>query len=596
MSAGRARWVLLGLAAAMLAVHGAAGWLSPLGGDDWRYLAGLPGGWLARAELADAWGTLLARWPVVHAIATPVAGAAMIAGVFALSARRLPDPRRGSDVLGLALVSCLIWIALPRAGAMWFHRPYAAAQIYGAALAVWFLVPFRLGARLAGAGWPIAMCALGLAVGSATRQIGLAATVGAAIAVARTRQPGRLRWMVPGLAGVAIRFVAGAVRWPRTDLIYVFAHPERSLMRMEPLLAAGGPLIALIALLVIARALVISPDRAATADAADAASVTWSAPLPDAGDSLWWLGGWLGLGVAALLGPSSTAATQLPAVIALCAGALPYLSWLAGSRFARWILIGLVAGVHAAAWTLALSRYRALDAEFHDRMAAIARTPANRVATVAPYADVLPDFWSIGEDWAEAAPRDALAIERWGLAGIDLAPPFRQLEPSPGLHLALEVDGVTDAELAAARPPPVWARDLANARRQFTALLARLRRVAGRDVPARLRVLDGEIVAATPRPIYAAWSDGPDDPGGAGVVAPVVTRSVLDPTSVETLGFPPVLATRLPEAWVVTPAGARSVRCQPGSCRVKIERTERLVLLLCNAARCLAADAQVPHL
>jgi hypothetical protein len=589
VTAGRARWALLGCAAALLAVHGAAGWLSPLQGDDWRQLAGSPDrSWLAaHAELAEVWGYLLARWPVVHAIATPVAGAIAIAGVFTLSMRRLPDPGRWSDVLGLALVSCVIWIALPRAGAMWFHRPYAAAQIYGAALAVWFLVPFRCGARLGGVGWPIAMFALGLAVGASTRQIGLAATIGAAIAVSRTRQPGRLRWMVPGLAGVAIRFVAGAVRWPRTDLVYVFAHPERSLVRMEPLLQAGGPLIALIALLVIARQRVGPPDRAAAADA------RWTAPLPDAGDSLWWLGGWLGLGVAALLGPSSTAATQLPAAIALCAGALPYLSWLAGTRFARWILIGLVSGVHLAAWVLALSHYRALDAEFRDRMAAIARTPANRIATVAPYTDILPDFWSIGEDWAEAAGRDALALERWGLAGIDLAPPFRQLERSPELHLALEVDGVSGAELAAAWPPPVWARDPANARRQFTALVARLRSAVGRDVPARLRVTDGELVAGAPRPIYAAWSDDPDD---AGVVAPVVTRSVLDPTSVETIGVPPALAARLPEAWVVTPAGAHPARCQPGSCRVKIERAERVVLLLCGAARCLAADAQIPHL
>ncbi len=589
MSAGRgARWALLGFAAALLAVHGVVGWLSPLQGDDWRHLASTTGrgGWLAaHAELGDAWGYLLARWPVLHAIGTPVAGAIAIAGVFTLSARRLPDPGRWPDVLGLALVSCLIWIALPRAGVMWFHRPYAAAQIYGAALAVWFLVPFRCGWQLGGAGWPVAMFVAGLAVGSTTRQIGLAVTVGAAIAVCRTRWAGSRRWMVPGLAGVAISFAAHAVRWPRTDLIYVFAHPERSLVRMEPLLQAGGPLIALIALLLVARQLVSSPERAAVA-----ADARWATPVPDAGDSLGWLGGWLGLGVAALLGPSSTAATQLPAAIALCAGALPYLSWLAGTRFARWILISLVVGVHLAAWTLALSTYRELDAGFRDRMAAIARTPANRIATVAPYADVLPDFWSVGEDWAEAAPRDALALERWGLAGIDLAPPFRQLERSPELHLALEVDGVSDAQLAAARPPPVWARDLVNARRQFTALVARLRSAAGRDVPARLRVTDVELAAGALRPIYAAWSEG-----GA-VVAPAVARSAPDPTSDETIAVPPALCTELSEAWVVVPGGPRPARCGAGRCHVKLERAERMVLLLCNAARCLAADAQVPHL
>ena len=582
------RWALVGFAVAALAVHGVVAWLSPLGGDDWRQLAPGPGrgGWLAHAQLGDAWGDLLARSTLFHAIASPVVGAVAIIGVFTLGARRLPDPDRWSDALGVALVSCMIWIALPRAGAMWFHRPYVAAQIYGAALAVWFLAPFRCGWRLGGAAWPVAMFAAGLAVGSTTRQIALAAVIGAAIAVRRPRRPGLRRWMVPGLAGAAIGLVAQAVRWPRTDLIYVFAHPERSLVRMEPLLQAGGPLIVLIALLVVARGLLRPADGAAPDPAP---GPRWGGPVPDAGDSLAWLGAWLGLGVAALLGPSSTAATQLPAAIALAAGALPYLSWLAGARFARRILIGLVAGVHLAAWALALSSYRGLAGEFADRMAAIARTPANRVATVAPYAGVLPDYWWIGEDWAEAAPRDALARDLWGLAGIDLAPPFRQLEPSPDLHLALEVDGVPGALLAAAAPP-AWARDLPGARRQFTALLARLRAVTGRDASARLRVTDVELAAGAPRPIYAAWSEG------AAVVAPAVARSAPDPTSVQTLSVPRAVSAQLPEAWLVTPGGAHPARCDAGRCRVKLERAERLVLLLCDARRCLAADAEVPHL
>jgi hypothetical protein len=481
----------------------------------------------------------------------------------------------------------MIWIALPRAGAMWFHRPYVAAQIYGAALAVWFLAPFRCRWPLVGAGWPVAMFAAGLAVGSTTRQIALAAVIGAAIAVARPRRPGLRRWMVPGLAGAAIGLVAQAVRWPGTDLIYVFAHPERSLVRMEPLLQAGGPLIVGIALLVVAR-LVLQPADAAAPDPAPASR--WGGPVPEAGDSLAWLGAWLGLGVAALLGPSSTAATQLPAAVALGAGALPYLSWLAGARFARRILIGLAAGVHLVAWPLALSSYGALAGESRDRMAAIARTPANRVAIVAPYARIVPDYWWIGEDWAEAAPRDQLARDLWGLAGIDLAPPFRQLEPSPDLHLALEVDGVPDALLAAAAPPRAWARDLSGARRQFTALLARLRAVTGRAASARLRVTDVELAAGAPRPIYAAWSEG------AAVVAPAVARSAPDPTSEQIVSVPRALSAQLSEAWLVTPGGTHPARCADGRCRVKLERAERMVLVLCDARRCLAADAQVPHL
>lgn len=636
--ARRARLALLGLAAAMLAVHGTVGWLCPLQGDDWSFLLGSQPG--LAGPLGDAVATLLARAAPWHAILSPVAGAALVLGTFTLGARRRPDPGRGRDVLGIALVSCMIWIALPRAGAMWFHRSYAAAQIYGGAVVAWFLVPFRCRCRLEGRVWPAVMGVAGLAAGATTRQLAIAAVTGAAVWLVRTPRPQRRRWMTVGLVGAAVGLVAGFVRSPWSELGRVFGRFEPNLVALGPLMRAGGPLILLTALLVLATllrarsrpppagesppapgvptagepatgespavlgvpaagepaageppAVPAAPAAGGSGDAGEAraarATDSPESEPPDAGDALGWLAAWLGLGVAALLGPRGSEATQLPAALALCAGVLPILTWLAGVRFVRWTLVCLVAGVHLVAWTLALSTYGALGAEFRDRMAAIARTPVCQVATVRPYASLAPGFWSIGEDWADLGLRSTLA-RAWGLGGIELAPPFRQLERSPELALALEVDQVSDAELAAAAAPACWPHELAPARRTFAALVDRLRATTGRRVSARLRATGIEFPARRGRPVLAAWSEG------AALVAPEVARSALDVTSRATISIPPSLA-QLPEAWQVGPRGADAVRCAPGRCTIPVQRAERTILVLCDARRCVAADAWVPR-
>jgi hypothetical protein len=315
----------------------------------------------------------------------------------------------------------------------------------------------------------------------------------------------------------------------------------------------------------------------------------WTRETPDAGEALAWLGGWIGLGMASLLGPRSTEATLLPATLALCLAALPVLAWLARVRFARWTLVGLVVVVHAIMWTRALAAYAALDGEFRDRMAAIDRTPAGQIATVTPYTRLVPDDWRIGEDWTEAALREALARERWGLVDIALVPAFRQLEQNPDIELVLEVDHASAAQLAAVHPPVRWARDLPAARRQFTALVARLRAAAGPAVSARLRVTNVDLPAPSARPMFAAWTDG------AAVVAPEVTRSAPDATYHVVFSIPPSLAARLPEAWVVSPRGAEPMRCTAGRCAVPLLRAERTVIARCDSERCLAADALIPR-
>lgn len=604
---GGPRLALLGFVAALLAVHGIAGWLSPLAGEDWDYLLGGHRG-AAGSPLGDLVGWLLVRSALAHPLGGAVAAVAVILGGFALGARRLPDPRRGSDALGVALVSCILWIALPRAGAMWFHRSDAAAQIWGAAIAAWFLVPYRCRSPLTGRGWPAAMALAGLVAGAATRQVALAAVVGAAIWTARTPRREWRAWMAAGLAGAAAGLIAGFARSPWIELGRVFGRLEPTLVAMAPVLRAGGPVIAATALLALAvrlrrpaglgdahgrrgpggsRGPLAGESSGSVAAGASSGSAA-SEPGFDAGDALGWLVAWLGLGVAAQLGPRASEATLLPAAVALAAGALPALTWLAGARWIRRALVAAVIGAHAAVWILALSAVGAHGGELRERMAVIAATPAGRVATVRPYAELQPGYWSPGEDWAELALRTRLA-RAWGLAGIELAPGFRGLERGAELDLALEVDGASAEEVVAAAPPARWPGELAPARRAFVELVERLRKATRRPVVARLRVRGLEDAALRGRPVLAAWADA-----GA-VVAPEVRRAALDGYGRAVISIAPELAARLDDAWQIDPGGAAPVRCPAGRCAVQVQWTEVTALVLCDATRCLIAEAWRPR-
>ncbi|HMG52107.1 MAG TPA: DUF6056 family protein [Kofleriaceae bacterium] len=580
MQGGRGpRLALLGTAAALVGVHAAVGALSPLQGSDWDGVIGAHRALVG--PLGDALAALAARSTPWHAVSSAAASLALVLGAFRLAARRGGDPGRWSDVLGVALVSAVIWIALPRAGAMWFQRSYAATQVTGAALVVWFLVPFRCRTALAGRAWPAVMFVAGLAAGATTRQCALAAVIGAAIWTRRTPRAERRAWMMLGLAGAVIGLVASVVRAPWVELGRVVTRFEPDLVALAPLVRAAAPLVALIGLLVLARQL-----RARAPDGLDVAAAPEPPAALDAGDALGWLAAWFGFGVAGLFGPRASEATLLPAAVAFAAGALPVLQWLAGTRWIRRVLIGLAIGVHAVAWSAALATYRELGAVFDARMTAIARTGVGGVATVAPYPRAQPGFWSIGEDWADLGLRTSLA-RAWRLAGIELAPPFRQLEHSPELELVLELDGATPDQLAAAGAPRRWPGELAPARRTFTALVARLRATTGRPVIARLRVAGLEFTARHGRPLLAAWSDG------AEVTAPDPARTSIDTRAV--ISIAPKLAVQFGEAWVVRPQTAEPAECTAGKCSVPVERAETTALVLCNAERCLAAEAWVPH-
>jgi hypothetical protein len=575
---------------ATLAVHGVIAWWSPVQGSAWQTLlrAQRGGSWLAGVrQTSELCSALVAHATSFHVIVTPLAGLAVLVGTFTLAARRLPDPRRWDDVLGIALVSSLIWVVVPRAGVMWFHRPYAT-QIVGAALVVWLAAAFRcrwrartggdvdasVGARgeaglMASAGSSVAMFVAGWLAATTTLQLAVAALVGVGIALARLPRSERQRWMWGALAGVALGAIVCFVRWRWAD---------SSRLRLDASLAAlsqragdAAVVITAIGLVVLGRLWHATRRGLALA-------------LPDSGEAGRWLAAWLGLVVASLLGPRAPEAALLPASLALCIAVLPSLTWIAHARIGRWMLVAFVVAVHAVAWTRALPTYRALGREYRARMAAITRTPPHQIAVVAPYTQLEPSFWAYGEDWDDAELRETLGQELWQLRDIELVPTYRGLERSADLELALELGAVTADQRHAAQPPAAWPRNLARARRALAGVIARLPATAS----VRLRVTDVDFTTRASRPVFAAWAE----PGSQAL--PAVRRSRPDETGVVTLTLAAALAAELPEAWVVGPSRATRVTCPGGRCRIEVTRAERTVVVLCNPERCLAADAWVP--
>jgi len=586
----RAVVAALAFATVWLAVHGIVGAWAPLGGDDWRHArwaaTHASGWWPAHASLGEACAYALVRLASLHALVSPVLGLALVVGVFALAMRRLPDPRRGLDVLGVALASAMLWIALPRAGAMWFHRSYAAAQIWGGAVAVWLAVPYRLGWRGPKSRLRACVCGalaflVGLLATTSTRAFAVALVCGLVLATLRTRREQRRAWQWAGIAGALLGTGSSIVRAPWAEVGRVFTRLEPTLAALAPLLRAGVVLLAVVGLAVLLR------RRRDDAGA------------PDAGRSLEAVVAWLGLGVVAQLGPRGNDAVWLPAALALVVAVLPWALWLAHARVARSVAIGVVVLLHVVVWRRALVTYAAIRDEAAVRLAVIARTPVGEIARVAPRRQIVGDAWWIGEDWLDAAPREATAREVWGLADLELVPPPRQLERSAALELVLEVEQVTEAQLEAAGPPKRWSRELGVARRQFEALVARLRGVAGPDIVARLRVtniagpgttaeMSSQQSGAIPRrrPIYAAWVEGPRPS------PPPTTHGAPDATSQVRIAVAPTLPS---EVWLVTGERAQRLSCTGGSCRARLLQAVRTVTLLCDAQRCLAADAWVPR-
>jgi hypothetical protein len=570
------------------AVYAVIAWWSPIVGGDWdhelwaaRHAHAGTAVWL-RDFVAQHWrlgrvlGYVLVRARVVHALVTPLASLAMIVGMFAIARRRLPRASSWDDLAALALLSAFFWIAQPHAGLVMFYRPYVAAHVYGATLALWFVAPFvcRWSVSRTGA---VILAVAGLLVGTGTPQLAVPVAIGCAVIVWRMPGEARPRWMAVALAAECAAAAVSLALPPYLDVHRVLGRSvATNLDYLGMPVRECGELTAVVAALVLGSVLLakLSPLRKGfTPDDDDLVELARTLPLAAI---------WLALVVFALFGPFYSEATLVPATLVLCIAAVPFARVVARDPWMRAIVLAIAIGVHGVVWAHALATYHRAGAEFRDRIDRLAHATPGTVAIVPPYSQIYPDFYFFGEDMALAADREQLATEIYGLHDFDISPPFRGLERNPDVHLAL------DADASAPDAPVRWPRDLVNARHRFKELVRRMRATAP-HASARLLVTDLSFPELAGRPLLAAWADD------SGVVAEDPSRLGPDYEDRYTSVVSPALAARFDEAWIVLDGKATRVTCEHGSVRWQPMTTGRWATVLCNSRQCLLVDAFIPR-
>ncbi len=573
---------------AMLAVHGAVAWLSPIQGEAWDHwlwakdhdrsgLAFVFDVLASHLTFSDLIGYALARSTLFHAIVSPLVELAVIAGAFTVAARRLPRFDDWDDLLGFTAISMLIWIGAPRMGLTWFHRPYVAQWVYGIAVALWVIAPFRCGWRPGRIG-AVLLFVAGVCAASSTRQIAIATLAAAIYATVRTER--REPWMWAAIAGLVIGAVLIFVDFPQPDFRGFKPEFERTLVTIDHSFRETGEIVALVLGLVFAK-LVVAALRPRWGGDTDP---------PDTSESPRWIWIWLGLLVIPLFGPRYRGeASVFPATLVLCIATYPFVRWIATSRPIRVVLIATIVGVHAIAWTIALSTYLRCGDEFRDRLARL--ETGTGVVDIPPYSTIESTFWFAGEDFEAAGPRQLIAIELFDLEDITVTPPFRRYEENTRLTIHLATERVTPRQLRNAQVPTRWGSNPTTARRQFEFFIHRLEAIGVTDFTAELRVDNLDLPAFHGRPVVVSRFDH-------GELTPQrIARKPFDDDNLQKLAVRPrSIPNDYPESFAIHGDQAEPVPFRRGAYQLRPRTTRLNGVVACSSTRCLLIDAFVPRL
>ena len=582
------RVAMLSFIVAVLALHGLVAYLSPLSTTDWDYLVWITqhrreptGDWLVsfftkQHTIADATNILVVRYPYMHAVLAPVLGLAAVWGTFTLAMRRLPKLDAWADVGGVVIIAALLWIAAPRCGLTYFHRPTVSAWLLGSVLTMWYLAPLRCGWRMRG--WQIALVILaGFLAATSTRQLGMFATVATLYAIAKTPKAERRWWLWVALAAVVAGMALGFWR-AMFDFRGLKPGFELSLVQLNLPVYEGGELVSFVGMLVLVKIVIgtLWPRFAGGA-------------LPDTRETLRWFAVWFGFIVIALLGPKYAEASLYPAAVILVIAVFPAVRWVMTAKPLRIAVIAIAIGINVIAWSYALSKYVSMSSQYRERRATLKAAPRNSVATLKPYSQIRPGFWAYGEDWQEAARRQYLAKTLFKLEDIKMSPAFRRLEYNPKLSMHLESEGLTPEQLKAAGAPEQWPSTMRNARIQFEEVLANVK-VKG---PFSLRLVVDKlpIDILRGRPLLAAAHEG-------GVTTSIrIRRTPQDEESKQAvLPTPASFGTRFSEAYTVVGGRSAPVEYRRKRYLIQVLTTELHAIVACDPSRCFLVDALIPVL
>ena len=132
---------------------------------DWGYLDFLDECYYKENPRLGQIPTLLAYAPGPHhPIVTPLLELAVLWLLTAVALGRRPSLRCTSDALAAALVTAIVFACAPQIGPMLFYRPFTWNYLFGLALNLGWLLPYRRAALVAEASTPHRLLAPGLFV------------------------------------------------------------------------------------------------------------------------------------------------------------------------------------------------------------------------------------------------------------------------------------------------------------------------------------------------------------------------------------------------------------------------------------------------
>lgn len=144
-----------------------------------------------------------------HALVTPIVELGALALATALALGRWPSVRRADDALAALVVTAIFLACVPQLGPMLFYRPYTGNYLFGLALNLLWLLPYRFASDARRRWLIVPMLALGGAAGMCNEHTGVAFLALGALATLAAWREGRVRaWMLAGLLALAAGYVA----------------------------------------------------------------------------------------------------------------------------------------------------------------------------------------------------------------------------------------------------------------------------------------------------------------------------------------------------------------------------------------------------
>jgi len=362
-----------------------------------------------------------------HAIFTPVVELVLVYLLALLALGRRPSFARSEDALMFATILGMVALTAPLIGPMLFYRPFTGNYLFGFAIGLAMVVPYRLHAAAPQPRrwwWIPILLVGGFIAGLCNEHTGPATVACVALAIFAFWRRGErpAAWMVAGLVGV----IAGGLALyfaPGQDIRYHGLATSTSLLGrigdrgvVENLKIVSAPYSALWKLV---------PWLALIA-------LGWKQREPKRA-LLVLVGASLLIALTLLVSPKQGGRLDFASICLACAALAGYVVPLVQTRATQlvaWLLAGL-----AILYLLfhLVATYSVVGPEFEQRFDAIESAPPHAVVTVSPYT-LRRSRWFLGEDFGEGADslRFGIAWNRH-LQGVLLDKPAEANEDPGGL-------------------------------------------------------------------------------------------------------------------------------------------------------------------